>query len=203
MECVMKKSILEGTAAGLFISIGGAVYLSCENKVVGAVLFSVALLSICLIGLQLFTGKVGMIVWSHTKADWISLIGCLVGNALGTFAGSVIVGIARPSLVDVSAGLVSNKLAIESVVTVFCAGVLCGVLMYTAVWCYKQKNTLSAIFFCVPVFILSGFEHSIADMFYFFLARSFTLESWIFLGIVVIGNSVGGMLVPLLTKWAK
>lgn len=203
MECVMKKSILEGTAAGLFISIGGAVYLSCENKVVGAVLFSVALLSICLIGLQLFTGKVGMIVWSHTKADWISLIGCLVGNALGTFAGSVIVGIARPSLVDVSAGLVSNKLAIESVVTVFCAGVLCGVLMYTAVWCYKQKNTLSAIFFCVPVFILSGFEHSIADMFYFFLARSFTVESWIFLGIVVIGNSVGGMLVPLLTKWAK
>ena len=47
---------------------------------------------------------------------------------------------------------------------VFFAGVLCGILMYTAVWVYKQKNTAAAIFFCVPVFILAGFEHSIADM---------------------------------------
>ncbi len=199
----MKKSILEGTAAGLFISIGGAVYLSCENKVVGAILFSVALLSICLIGLQLFTGKVGMIIWSHTKSDFISLGGCLIGNALGTLAGSFIVGIARPALIDTSATLVANKLAINSYAQIFMASVLCGVLMYTAVWCYKQKNTLSAIFFCVPVFILSGFEHSIADMFYFFLARSFTVPSFLFIVIVVLGNSVGGMLVPLLTKWTK
>lgn len=199
----MKKSILEGTAAGLFISIGGAVYLSCENKVVGAVLFSVALLSICLLGLQLFTGKVGMIIRSHTKADWISLGGCLIGNAVGTFIGSIIIGIARPALADVSAGLVANKLATDSFAAVFMAAVLCGILMYTAVWCYKQKNTVTAIFFCVPVFILSGFEHSIADMFYFFIAQSFSAESWLFLGIVVIGNSVGGMLIPLLTKLAE
>jgi len=199
----MKKSILEGLAAGIFIGIGGAVYLSCENKVVGAVLFAVALLSICLLGLQLFTGKVGMIVLSHTKADWISLIGCLIGNLLGTLASSFIVGFARPALRDTAAGLAANKLAIDSVLTIFCAAILCGILMYTAVACYKQKNTISAIFFCVPVFILSGFEHSIADMFYFFLAGSFGLSTWIFLAVVVLGNSVGGMLIPALTTLAN
>lgn len=199
----MKKSILEGFAAGIFIGIGGAVYLSCENKVIGAILFSVALLSICLLSLQLFTGKVGMIVLSHTKADWVSLCGCLIGNLLGTLAASLIVDCARPMLRETASVLVDNKLANNAVPAVFCAAILCGILMYTAVACYKQKNTIAAICFCVPVFILSGFEHSIADMFYFFLAQSFTLESWVFLGIVVLGNSVGGMLIPALTTLAN
>jgi len=196
----MKKSILEGLAAGIFIGIGGAVYLSCENKVVGAVLFAVALLSICLLGLQLFTGKVGMIVLSHTKADWISLIGCLIGNLLGTLASSFIVGFARPALRDTAAGLAANKLAIDSVLTIFCAAILCGILMYTAVACYKQKNTISAIFFCVPVFILSGFEHSIADMFYFFCAGAYSGEMIGFLLLVVLGNAIGGWIMPLISR---
>ena len=50
----------------------------------------------------------------------------------------------------------------------------------------------------VPVFILAGFEHSIADMFYFFCAGSFTLPSFCFLLMVVLGNSIGGMIVPAL-----
>lgn len=199
----MKKSILEGLAAGIFIGIGGAVYLSCENKILGAFLFAVALLSICLLGLQLFTGKVGMIVLSHTKADWLSLLGCLIGNLLGTLLASCIVGYARPVLCEASAALVQNKLAIDSWRTIFCSALLCGILMYTAVACYKQKNTVSAILFCVPVFIISGFEHSIADMFYFFLADSFGIHTWFFLALVVLGNSVGGMIIPALTTLAN
>lgn len=199
----MKKSILEGLAAGIFIGIGGAVYLSCENKILGAFLFAVALLSICLLGLQLFTGKVGMIVLSHTKADWLSLLGCLIGNLLGTLLASRIVGYARPVLCEASAALVQNKLAIDSWRTISCSALLCGILMYTAVACYKQKNTVSAILFCVPVFIISGFEHSIADMFYFFLADSFGIHTWFFLALVVLGNSVGGMIIPALTTLAN
>ena len=54
------------------------------------------------------------------------------------------------------------------------------------------------ILFCVPVFILAGFEHSIADMFYFFLARSFGADSFLFLTIVVLGNSLGGVFIPFI-----
>ncbi|MGN1345878.1 MAG: formate/nitrite transporter family protein [Eubacteriales bacterium] len=193
----MRKGIFEGMAAGMLIGIGGAVFCACENKVVGAVLFTVALLSICLMGLQLFTGKVGFLVASHTKADLVSLAGCLIGNALGTLLCAITVYFGRNPLSVRAAELVAAKLQL-TFPEVFLSAVLCGILMYTAVYCYKVKNTPAAIFFCVPVFILSGFEHSIADMFYFFAALSFTPASFVFLLTVVLGNSVGGMLIPAL-----
>ena len=45
--------IAKGIASGLMISIGCAVYLACADKIVGAVLFSVALLTICYFGFSL------------------------------------------------------------------------------------------------------------------------------------------------------
>jgi len=44
------------------IGVGAVIYLSLENKVIGALLFSVGLLSICCLGLNLFTGKIGYVV---------------------------------------------------------------------------------------------------------------------------------------------
>ena len=55
----------------------------------------------------------------------------------------------------------------------------------------------------MPVFILSGFEHSIADMFYFAAAGVVSLEACGFLWIVILSNAVGGMLLPLLSKLTK
>ena len=67
-----------------------------------------------------------------------------------------------------------------------------------AVSIYKEKNHIAGIFFCVPVFILAGFEHSIANMFYFGAANMLTLQSIGYLCIVIVGNAIGGMLFPLL-----
>ena len=78
-------------------------------------------------------------------------------------------------------------------------GFFCGVLMYVAVWVYREKKTVVGILFCIPVFILSGFEHSIADMFYFSLAGTvFQGRSLLFLLLVVLGNSLGGLFIPCL-----
>lgn len=63
------------------ICIGAAVFLSCENKVIGAVLFAVALTAICQLDMMLFTGKIGYIVNAHTKADVLATLFCLIGNA--------------------------------------------------------------------------------------------------------------------------
>lgn len=199
----MKKSIIEGIGAGIFIGIGGSVLLACpESRIAGAVLFSVALLSICLLGMQLFTGKVGFLVTSHTRSDILSVIGCLIGNAIGTLFTGLSVGYCKPSLAETALSMVEKKLA-AGLPEAFILGIFCGILMYTAVYCYKAKNTISAIFFCVPGFILAGFEHSIADMFYFFIAKSFTLESFVFIGIVILGNTVGGMLIPAVSALAN
>ena len=45
--------------AGIAIGIGGTVYLSMDNKTAGALMFTVGLYTICIHGLNLYTGKVG------------------------------------------------------------------------------------------------------------------------------------------------
>ncbi len=199
---MIKKPLLNGICAGIFIGIGGSVFLSCDNRYIGAFFFSIALLSICTLDLHLFTGKIGFVVLDHTKSNIISVLFCLLGNLAGTVLASLIVSAARPPLVDAAKNLAEAKLAL-SLPAVFFSAILCGILMYTAVKIYKDKNTVVGILFCVPVFILSGFEHSIADMFYLFLAFSYTPATALFLLTVILGNTVGGMLIPFLKKLAE
>ena len=49
--------IISGFLAGISISLCGTVFLACDSKIVGAVLFSVGLFSICAFGFHLFTGN--------------------------------------------------------------------------------------------------------------------------------------------------
>lgn len=184
-------------AAGLLIGIGGSVFLACENRYVGAVLFSVALLSICYQGLFLYTGKIGYIAWQHDRQSITAVVITLAGNLIGTLAAGLSVGVMKPAYVETARTLCEKKLTMAPL-QVLIAGVFCGMLMYLAVEIYKSKQTPVGILFCVPVFILSGFEHSIADLFYFFTARIVNGEMAWFLLLVVVGNSVGGMLIPWL-----
>ena len=80
----------------------------------------------------------------------------------------------------------------------FIRAVFCGVLMYLAVQIFKEKKTPIGIIFCIPVFILSGFEHSIADMFYFGASGIFSIKVLSFELAAVLGNSVGSLILPLL-----
>ena len=196
------KAFLLAIAAGIFIGIGGTVLLSKENRLVGAVLFSVALLSICTMKLFLFTGKVGYLVNEHKAVDILSVLAGLFGNGVGCFLAATGVRLCRPSLIEAAKALVSPKLTQGTAYAVV-AGIFCGILMYTAVQIYRDKNSLSGIFLCVPVFILAGFEHSIADMFYFFCAGEYSLRMVGFLLPVILGNAIGGWLIPLFLRIAN
>ena len=67
----------------------------------------------------------------------------------------------------------------------------------------KLKGTLAGIFFCVPVFILSGFEHSIANMFYFGASGIVNIDMIVYILVVIAGNSIGGMAMPILNILGK
>ncbi len=191
------RKIIEGFMAGLLIAIGGAVYLACENKVVGAVFFSVALLSICMKGYSLFTGKVGYLPEKHGKEEFSVLFLGLLGNFLATLLFGLLLSAALPNLHATAAALAAGKLGQlwwQTLIRAF----FCGVLMYLAVSTYRDNKTPLGILFCVPVFILSGFEHSIADMAYFATAREFSPAALLFLLLVLVGNAVGGMFLPAL-----
>lgn len=188
--------------AGILICIGGSVFLACENRYVGAVLFSVALLCICIKGYSLFTGKIGFIPEKHGKEEFSVLFLGLLGNAIATAIGGLAIRFAISSLGQTAEKICAAKLE-QNLGGTLIRGIFCGILMYLAVSIFRDKQSIVGIVFGIPVFILSGFEHSIADMFYFAAAGNFTLKALLFIVVVIIGNSIGGMLLPLLQMVGK
>ena len=177
------------------ISIGCCVYLGCYSTArwVGAVLFAIGLMTVVGFRLDLYTGKVGYIVENPPSFLWYMPV-----IILGNFVGCLITGLMMPY--DVASTVVDGKMGLEWYSVLF-RGVFCGMLMFIAVDFYKQKNSYLALLFCVPVFILAGFEHSIADMFYFISAGEFTSQALVFILIVIVGNGIGGMLIPFCRKF--
>ena len=198
----MLKKFISGVCAGLMIAIGGTVFLSCDNKYVGAALFSVALFCICTKGYSLFTGKIGFIPESHTKEDLSVLFLGLLGNAVSTVLLGLAVSYALPAAGAAAAAICEARLSQEALQT-FIRAFFCGVLMYLAVSIYREKNSALGIFLCIPTFILSGFEHSIANMFYFGVSGVLNLESALYILIVLLGNAAGGTVLPFLNKIMK
>lgn len=197
------QKIVNGVMAGIMIAIGGSVFLACYgdgsvlNRAIGAFFFSIALLCICYKGYSLYTGKIGFIPEKHDGDAFAVLLLGLLGNLIATVSLGLAVRYAIPNVSAVAEAICASKLT-QSFGQTLIRGIFCGVLMYLAVNIYRDKNTVVGILFCVPVFILAGFEHSIANMFYFAAAGSFTLDTLIYILVVVLGNTIGGMLMPLL-----
>ncbi len=194
----MLRQTVSGFCAGIMISIGGCVFLSCESKVVGAFFFSVALLCICFKGSALFTGGDGFLADAHKKDDLTGVLAGLLGNTLATTLGGIATRYALP-IGERALTICEGKLE-QAIGQTLIRAVLCGILMYLAVSIYKEGKGISGILFCVPVFILSGFEHSIANMFYFAASGIVSLQAFGYLWLVILGNALGGLLLPLLHK---
>ena len=182
------------------ISIGGSVFLAClgESRIAAAFFFTIALLCICIKGYSLYTGKIGFIPEKHDREAFSILLWGLLGNVIATVLCGLAVRYAIPNLEAVAVTACAGKLT-QAWWQTLIRGTFCGILMYIAVSIYRDKQTVSGILFCVPVFILSGFEHSIANMFYFAVSGDFfTVRGVIYLALVVLGNSLGAMMMPLL-----
>lgn len=202
---MLKHAFWSGIASGMLVGIGGTVYLSCENKVVGAVLFSVALLCICLLGIYLYTGKIGIFMENPDKKSALALPVGLGGNCIGAALTGVLTALAKPTLIDAAQKACTAKLE-NGLWRGLIAAVFCGVLMYAAVKTYGAKGTLVGIIFCIPTFILCGFEHSIADVYYFTVASmrgAFDPMRVVFILVAVLGNTLGGWVLPVLARLAK
>ena len=72
--------------------------------------------------------------------------------------------------------------------------------MYLAIDNYNKNRNIAFIIAPVMIFILSGFEHSIANMFYFTIAKAWSLNTVGYLAVMTLGNAVGGMLIPFVRK---
>ena len=191
----IRAAVPDGILAGVMVSIGGTVLLSVDNRYIGAALFSIALLVICYFGFNLYTGKVGFLWNTHGRAELSMAFLGLLGNLIGAVLSALLIAAALPQLRETAIAACEKRL-VQLPVQTLLRGFFCGILMYSAVWIYREKKTAAGILFCIPVFILAGFEHSVADMFYFALAGLFTPKALVFILLAVLGNSLGGMFIP-------
>ena len=207
----LRKTLTSATLAGIFISLGASASLAAPDKIIGAFLFTLGLTAILVFKVDLFTGKCGYLVTQENKKEYLKYLAVVwSGNLLGCACIAAVVGqtlLANTFLSnyqDKLLTLIEHK-GIGTVIT----SILCGMLMYIAVDGYKrcEKDRQLAGCVCyilsVMVFILCGFEHCIADMFYFILARSFHWITLVFLICVTLGNLIGGNIIHLLVTHSE
>ena len=182
---LITKSIL----AGLLISLAGIVYLNCSDKIVGSLLFSLGLISVILLEANLFTGKIGYV---NSKRYILDSLLILVFNLVA----ATIVGLIYRCSSDAAASIAESKLLVFSE-TWWLTGLKsigCGAAIYLAVEGYKKSKSLIPVILGVMVFILAGWNHCIADCFYM-AAGSSSVLAIPYLLVVIVGNSIGSLLI--------
>ena len=204
------KDISSAILAGIMISFGGGVFLACESKVVGALLFSLGLTVILINGFLLFTGKTAYLL-ENQPSYILFLLLIWVGNIIGCGLMGLLVQLAKPALAETASALCEAKLG-QSPWQTLILGALCGILVYLAVDFFKSDSDVKAfpkylmVFTCVPAFILCGFEHSVADMFYFAASSThalYTVKGIVYILLVSAGNLIGAVLFHTLRRFVR
>lgn len=201
------KYLINSILAGILIGIGGTIFLSLDNKVIGSMLFSIGLFFIVSRKFNLYTGKVGYIPYNNKKY-LIEVFVTIIGNFIGTFfIGTVL----RFTRIYSSIHTKANSLCMikinDSILSILILSFFCGILMFLAVDGYKTiKDSLGknlSVIICVMVFILCGFEHSIANMYYFSVNGVLSLKIVGYVLLMILGNGLGGIFIPICYKLKK
>jgi formate/nitrite transporter FocA (FNT family) len=174
--------------AGICISIGCVVNLRVGG-VAGAVLFAFGLTTVVYYGLKLYTGTAGFI---RRHGDWAMLAMVLVGNIVGCLLSACLISYAQPDCIEPASKILLGRLA-KGPWACFLLAIGCGFIMTTAVE-FARKGKMLPLLLGVPVFILCGFAHSIADAFYFLVSPAeLLLQPSVLVVYVaeVLGNFVG------------
>ena len=195
------KVLFKSFLAGIMIAIGGTVFLSIENKVIGASLFSIGLFGVLIYNLNLYTGKIGYLITNFNLKYIKELIITLIGNFIGACSVGFILRYTRiyDNIYEKALSLANIKLN-DNILSIFILSIFCGLLMYYAVNGFKKQTDFGkylVVYLGVAVFILCGFEHCIANMYYFSVVDIWSLKTLGYTGIMVLGNSLGSFIIPL------
>lgn len=212
------KMILLGMFAGAFIGLAGVgatfgnVY---AGKLAGALIFPAGLAMVVVAGSELFTGNCLMVTALLSREigplkllkNWFFVF---LGNFIGAGLVALITvasGVLDP-IADTVVATASAKVSMGFPVAML-RGVLCNFLVCIAVWMAFGAKTvggkIAAVFFPIMLFVLCGFEHSVANMYYIpaglymnwfngtatagLSVQSFLVENLL---PVTIGNIIGG-----------
>ena len=194
-----KKTILTSILAGFSIGLGGFIFLSVDNKIVGSALFSIGLFLVLTMGFSLFTGKVCYLLEGKIKNNLINIVLIWCGNFIGSFILSFIIRNTRQGAgIIEKANLLCQTKNQDSFISLFLLGIICNIFIFIGVDEYKKNEHILgkylAIILCVMGFILVGSEHCVADMFYYNMAGVYSSDIFVRLLVITAGNAGGGIL---------
>lgn len=222
------QTLIAGILAGTFIAMGSLAAAMGSHTIesyslarfMAGAIFPVGLILIIICGGELFTGNTLLILAFIEKkitikqmlTNWTIVY---VGNFLGSLLMASLIyssGILLnndESLIHYLIHVADKKISLNFL-QAFTSGILCNLLVCLAVWgAYTAKDTVGKvimIWFPVMTFIVSGFEHSVANMFYFsmgsFLHPMNLRDILMNLLPVTLGNIVGGAFFVGLAYWA-
>lgn len=199
----IRSTFVSAILAGFAIALGGTIFLSVENKVVGAFFFTIGLFVVCTSGLHLFTGKV-CYTFENGK-DYAAMLPVIwLGNLAGTALAAFLIRLTRAASIAEKAAAMCAVKTSDSLLSLFVLGFFCNIFIYIGVDGYKniphEVGKYLALVFGVVGFILCGTEHCVADMFYFSAAGAWSLRAVLCLFVITLGNCAGGVFFPLLKK---
>ena len=188
----LRSSIFAGVAIGTagFGFLASGVQAETYGSLVGAVLFSFGLLSVVGYKLRLYTGTAGFI----KKNEVGTLFLILLGNIIGCFIVSLLARVTPMAIQEAAQKILELRLR-TGAVRCGLLGIGCGFIMTTAVQFARQKQYLPLLF-GVPLFIVCGFTHCVADAFYYLCVP---LDFWMANALdiltvyicIVLGNLIG------------
>lgn len=171
--------------AGLLIGLGACGFLALGG-IPGAIIFAFGLIGVVLSGVPLYTGRAGVMPFKQT--------GSLVLIWLFNVLGCVLLGLLMLSLggepVERAQTVVAGRLA-QGPWRSFLRAVGCGLIIDIAVWMYRTTKNILPVLFGVPLFILCGFYHSIADVVYIVAAWKWSPDLLWYYPMIFLGNYAG------------
>ena len=192
----MLKTLRSAIFAGIYIGTAGFGFLASGiqsetyGSLVGAVLFSLGLMAVVGYKLKLYTGTAGFI----NKNEIGQLFLILFGNIIGCLCLGLMKRVS-PMDVQAAAQKVLELRLNTGALRCGLLGIPCGLLMTTAVT-FARKGNMLPLLFAVPLFIVCGFTHCVADAFYYCAVPVAFLKAHALqvLGVyvcIVLGNLIG------------
>ena len=192
MVKLLRSSIFAGIAIGTagFGFLAAGVQSEAYGSLAGAVLFSFGLLTVVGYRLKLYTGTAGFV----NKGEVGQLFMILLGNIIGCLFVSLLARV-TPLDIQASAQRILELRLRTGAIPCGLLGIGCGFIMTTAVQFARQKQYLPLLF-GVPLFIICGFTHCVADAFYYLCVpvafmKAHALQILGVYACIVIGNLIG------------
>ena len=209
-------NFLLGILAGAAIGLGGFLNLLLVStgiealRYLGGVVFSIGLFTVCFFGLHLYTGKVGYVM-ENDRSYALSLVIMYIGNVIGAVGFGYLMFLTG-AIRDTATSVALNKIVFDgevgaSPLKILVYSFFCCIMVFLAVDVYKKTNNwlikIANLVICVALFVITGMEHCVANMFYFAFANIYAthfLNAFLALLIATAGNSLGALATYLVVR---